>query len=122
MSDFDPVTLYFILAESFGPWLWALLALAAILLIGVVAGFVRLRRARRPVFKPLLAAIVAGLATAAALLFAVPAWTLADPSALSAPVDYAFAFLVALVPGAIVASGVFMLAARRSAARSAYGI
>lgn len=117
MSHFNPVTLFFILYESFGLWLWILLGLAAVLLAGIVSAFMKLRRAGRPVSRPVLVAIAAALITAAVLTFAVPIWTLADPSALGAPVDYAVAFVVALVPGAIVASLVFMLAARRRTAR-----
>lgn len=120
MSDFNPITLFFILYESLGSWLWLLLGLAAVLLAGIVSGFVKLRRAGRSASRPILAAIVAGLITAAALTPVVPVWTLADPSALSAPVDYAIAFVFALVPGAVVASLVFMLSARRRASRAAF--
>lgn len=119
MSDFNPVTLFFILHEGLGPWLWVLLGLAVVLLAGIVSSFVKLRRAGRPVSRSILAAVVAGLITAAALTFVVPIWTLADPSALSAPIDYAVAFGFALVPGVAIASLVFMLAARRCAARGA---
>jgi len=35
MSDFDPVTLFFIASESFGAWLWLLLGLAIALLAGI---------------------------------------------------------------------------------------
>lgn len=117
MSDFNPVTLFFILSESLGPWLWVLLGLAVVLLAGVVAGFVKLRRAGRPVSGSLLAGIVTGLIAAAGLTFVVPMWTLADPSALSAPIDYAIAFILALLPGAAVASLVFMFSARWCASR-----
>ncbi len=115
MSDFDPVTIFYILYESMGMWLWVLTGLALVLLLGVISGFMKLRRAGRPASRSLVAAVVAGLFAAAAVTFAVPIWTLADPSALSAPVDYVVAFLFALVPGAIIASLVFMLAARRCA-------
>ena len=119
MSDFDPVTIFYILYESMGIWLWVLMGLALALILGVISGFMKLRRAGRSASRSLAAAVVVGLIAAAALTFAVPLWTLADPSALSAPIDYAVAFLFALVPGATVASLVFMLAARRCAARAA---
>ena len=48
MSDFDPVTLFFIASESFGAWLWLLLGLAIALLAGIVASALMLRRAGRP--------------------------------------------------------------------------
>lgn len=117
MSDFNPVTLFYILHESLGSWLWGLLALAFVLLAGIVSSFVKLRRTRQTASRPMLAAIMAGLITAAALTFAVPICTMADPSALSAPIDYAIAFAFALVPGAMAASLVFMLAAHRCTAR-----
>jgi hypothetical protein len=113
MSDFNPVTLFYILHESLGSWLWVLLALAFVLLAGIVSGFVKLRRAGRTVARPMLAAIAVGLIAAAVFTFAVPIWTLADTGALGAPVDYVIAFVLALIPGAVVASLVFMLAARR---------
>lgn len=117
MSDFNPATLFYILHESLGLWLWALLALAFGLLTGIVSSFVKLRRAGRTAVRPILVALLAGLISAAALTFAVPIWTLADPGALSAPIDYAIAFAFALVPGAIAASLVFILAAHRCKAR-----
>jgi Na+/H+ antiporter NhaA len=112
MSTFDPVTLFFILYETFGVWLWVLLATALALLAGIVSALVKLRRARCPVATPIWMAVAAGLVAAMGFTFAVSIWTLADPSALSGPLDYV-AILVALLPGAIVAALVFMLAARR---------
>ena len=38
MSDFNPVTLFFILSESLGGWLWVLVALA-FLLLALYAGY-----------------------------------------------------------------------------------
>jgi len=115
MSDFNPVTLYFILHEAMGAWLWLLAALAIVLLVGIVLGAARLRRARHPAKRQLLMALAAGLATAVAFTFLVPMWTLAGPGALAGPIDYVFAFLFALVPGGIVGSAVFFLAAMRCA-------
>jgi hypothetical protein len=118
MSDFNPVTLSFILYESLGAWLWFLLASGVVLLAGIAFGLLRLRRASRSARHPLLIALGAGLATAVAFTFLVPIWTLADPGALTGPIDYAFAFLFALVPGGIVGSAVFVLAAMRCAGRA----
>lgn len=121
MNDFNPATLFFILHESMGAWLWLLLGLAILLLAGIIASAVKLVRAGAPMTRPLAAALIAGLVVAVAVSFAVPAWTMADLGALGAAVDYVFAFLLALVPGAIVAAGVFMLAARRCVKRQAAG-
>jgi hypothetical protein len=119
VSDFNPVTLFFILQESLGVWLWLLLALALVLLVGIVMSARKLRRAGRPASRPVGAALVVGLAVAAAATYAMPVWTLADPGGLSAAVDYVVAFLFALVPGGIAGSLIFMLAARHCAARDA---
>lgn len=119
MSDFNPVTLFHILHESLGVWLWLLLALALVLLFGIVTAALKLRRAGRPMRRPFLAALIAGLVVAVIATFAMPIWTLADFGALRAAIDYATAFLLALVPGAIVAALVFMLAARRCVGRAA---
>lgn len=115
MSDFNPVTLFFILSESMGAWLWLLVALAAVLLAGVVLGLRRLRRAQRSPRRPLMMAFAMGLVTAIVFSFLVPMWSLASLGALTGALDYAFAFLLALLPGAIVGSAVFFLAATRCA-------
>jgi FtsH-binding integral membrane protein len=117
MSEFDPVTLFFILFESMGVWLWQLLGLALVLLVGIVASAAKLHRAQRPMRLPIIGALLVGLIVAVAATFAVPLWTHAGPGALGAAVDYAFAFLFALVPGAIAGSLIFMLAAARCARR-----
>lgn len=119
MSDFDPVALFFIAHESLGTLLWLLLGLAALLLAGIVASALKLQRAGRPPTRPVIAALVLGLAATAAAVFAVPGWTLAGPGALGAAIDYAIAALFALVPGATVGALIFMLAARRCAKRGA---
>lgn len=119
MSDFNPASLFFILYESMGAWLWVLLGLALALLVGIVMSALKLHRADLPMRRPLTAAIVVGLIASIASTFAMPAWTLADVGALSGTLDYVFAFLFALVPGAVVAALVFMLAARRCTSRNA---
>jgi hypothetical protein len=119
MSDFDPVTLFFILHESVGGWLWLLLALAGVLLAGIAGGVLKLRRASRPATRPVMAALIVGSLATLAATFAVPGWTLADAGALAAAVDYLFAILLALVPGAIAGALIFMLAANRCARRGA---
>lgn len=119
MSDFDPVTLFFIARESLGVWLWLLLGLAVVLLAGIAGGVLKLRRAGRPATRPLMAALIVGAVATLAATFAVPGWTLAGPGALGSAIDYAFAILFALVPGASIGALVFMLAASRCARRGA---
>lgn len=118
MSDFDPVTVFFILYESMGIWLWLLLCLAVVFLVGIVVSALRLYRSGAPMRRPLVAALIVGIIVAATATFAVPVWTLADVGALSAGVDYAFAFLFALVPGAVAAALAYVLAAHGCAQRS----
>ena len=117
MSDFDLTTIYFILAESMGMWLWALAGLAVVLGIGVIAGIMRLRTAGSPAQRPVTAALIAGGVATAIFIFLVPAWTSTSAGALAAPVDYLFAVLFALVPGSMVGALVFFLAANRCAAK-----
>lgn len=117
MSDFNPETLFFIVYESMGLWLWLLLGLAVVLLIGIVTSAIRLHRSGRPMTRPVMAAVIVGLLASVAITFVVPAWTLAGADALTGAIDYAFAFLFALVPGAILAALVFMMAANRCARR-----
>lgn len=62
-------------------------------------------------------ALIIGLIATVAATFVVPTWTLTDVGALSGTLDYALAFVFALVPGAAVAALVFMLGARRCASR-----
>ncbi len=119
MSDFDPVTLFFILYEGVGAWLWLLLGVALALLFGIVVGALKLHRAGKSMQGPMIAALGAGLAAAVAATFVVPAWTLADPGALDAAIDYAVALSFALIPGAAVAAIVFMLCAAASSGRVA---
>lgn len=118
MSEFNPVTLYFILHEAMGGWLWLLLALALLLLFGIVSGLQRLRHAGRSARRPLTAALAMGLAATVVFTFLVPVWSLAEIGALGAPVDYVFAVLLALVPAGIIASAVFSMAAHRCAGRA----
>lgn len=118
MADFNPVTLYFILYESMGAWLFILVGVALLLVVGVIVMALRLRRAGRPAKRPVMAAIAAALLVTAVFFFLVPGWTLAGIGALSGVVDHVFAALLALVPGVAAGTIVFMLAAARCAAKS----
>ena len=112
MSDFNPVSMFFILYESMGVWLWLLLGLAAVLLAGIFLTMRNLLRTGASLRRPVLMAVIVGVAVAVLATWAVPVWTLAGPGALSAGIDYLFAFLFALVPGAIVGAIAFILLPR----------
>ena len=120
MSDFNPVTLFFILSESLGGWLWVLVPLVLLLLAAIVASVRKLRNNGTPARRPLVTALLAGLATTVVFTFLVPVWTLAGPGALGAPIDILFAVLIALIPGGAVAAALFAIMAlvpnRRAAA------
>ena len=118
MDDMNPIVLAAILRESLGFWFWPAVLVALVLLALVVLGFAKVLRAGRSPMRPVLAGLVAMLVTATAVAFVVPGWTLAELSALSGPVDYATAFLLALAPGAVVGTLVFFAAASRCAARA----
>ncbi|MBD9373643.1 DUF5368 family protein [Rhizobium sp. ARZ01] len=119
MEDFNPVTLYFILHETIGSWLWPLVVFAATLVVGILVGTIRLRRAGRSPKRPVMAALAGGtLATAVALLL-TPGWTLADFGSLTGPIDYLLTLLLALVPGAIVGAVLLLAALNRCAAKAA---
>lgn len=117
MSDFNPVTLFFILSEGMGGWLWLLLGAALLLLCGIVFGLARLRRAGRPARRPLMAAAIMGTVATVVFTLLMPAWTLVGTDAFAAGIDYAGAVLLALIPGAMVASLVFTMASLRCASR-----
>lgn len=118
MSDFNPVTLFFILSEAMGGFLWLLAVVALALLGGIAFGASRLRRAGRPAKRPLMAAAIVGLAATAIFTLLMPAWTLAGLDAFASALDVAGAILLALVPGAMIAAAVFTLASLRCAARA----
>ena len=117
MSDFNPVTLFFILSEGMGGWLWLLLAAGVLLLCGIVFGLTRLRRAGRPAKRPLMAATIMGTVATVVFTFVAPRWTLTDTGAFASGLDVAVAVLLALVPGVMVASLVFTMASLRCASR-----
>ena len=87
MSDFNPVTLFFILSESMGGWLWLLLVAAVLLLGGIAFGLGRLRRAGRPAKRPLMAAAIVGTVATIVFTFLMPAWTLAGIDAFASALD-----------------------------------
>ena len=117
MSDFNPVTLFFILSESLGGLLWLLVAAALVLLGGIVFGLSRLRRVGRPARRPLMAAAIVGTVATIVFTFLLPRWTLTDTGAFASALDVAFAVLLALVPGVMIASLVFTMASLRCASR-----
>ena len=117
MSDFNPLTLFLILSESMGAWLWLLLAAALVLLGGIVFGFSRLRRAGRPAKRPLVAAAIVGTVATIVFTLLMPAWTLVGTDAFASGIDVAIAVLLALVPGVMIAALVFTMASLRCATR-----
>src|SRR5690606_41919573 len=99
MEDFNPVTMFAILRESLGPWLWGLLLIALVLVVGVVSAAMKLRSARRSPKHPIIAAALAGGVATAIFFMLVPGWTMASHAALNGPVDYLAAILIAFISG-----------------------
>ncbi len=60
MSDFNPVSMFFILYESAGIWLWLLLGLAILLLAGIFLTWRKLWRAGASLKRPALIALIVG--------------------------------------------------------------
>jgi hypothetical protein len=117
MSDFNPVTLFFILSEALGGFLWLLIVVALVLLGGIAFGLSRLRRAGRPARRPLMAATIVGLVATTIFTLLMPAWTLSGVDAFASALDVAGAALLALIPGAMIAALVFTMASLRCASR-----
>ena len=74
MADFNPVTLYFILDESMGVWLFILAGVAILLLVGVIMMTLRLGRTGRPAKRPAMAAIAAALVVTVVFFLAKPTY------------------------------------------------
>ncbi len=117
MSDFNPVTLFFILSEALGGFLWLLAVVALLLLGGIAFGLSRLRRAGRPAKRPLMAATIVGLVATTIFTLLMPTWTLAGIDAFASALDVAGAALLALIPGAMIAALAFTMASLRCASR-----
>lgn len=118
MEDFNPITMFAILRESLGPWLWGLLLIALVLVVGVVSAAMKLRSARRSPKHPIIAAALAGGVATAIFFMLVPGWTMATHAALNGPVDYLAAILIAFIPGGGIAAMVFSMASWRCARRT----
>ena len=118
MDNFNPFTMFAILQESLGLWLWGLLLIALVLIIGVVSGAMKLRFARRSLKRPVIAAVLAGSVATAIFLMLVPSWTMATHGALNGPVDYLAAILIACIPGGGITAMVFSMASWRCARRT----
>lgn len=122
MSDFNPVTLFHITSESFGIWLWVVLAAGLLLIAGVVTGFARLRRAGRSPRRPLTAALIVLAVATTVFTLLMPRWTLAGLDAMAAPVDWFIAILLALVPASLMSMAAFSVASRKCASRGAKAV
>lgn len=119
MNDFNPITLFAISYETMGVWTWLALFVALLLLAGIVTGILKLRNAKRSPKRPIMAALFMGVGATLAFSFVVPRWTLAQSGSLNGAVDYLAVILLAMIPGAAVASMVFSIASRRCAVRGA---
>lgn len=113
MSDFNPISLFYIISEIFSVWLWPLLIVALLLLWGVVSSFKKLRRRGLSAGSALLAGLLAGLVAAVLATWLLPYSSHAELSAFSALIDFLAVMGMALVVGLGAFAFVFTLMARR---------
>ena len=113
MSDFNPLSMFYIASEIFGTWFWPLVVIALVLLYGVVSGFRRLRQRGLSAGGPLFGALVAGLVVTIFAAWWVPASTDSGFSALGGFIDYALAIGMALAIGLGAFALVFSVLARK---------
>lgn len=118
MQDFNPVALFAILYETLGFWLWILLAVAVVLLLGIISGVLQMRAAMAPWRRPLFVMLAALVVVTVVAFVLVPGWTGAAPGSLRGVIDYLAVLALALVPGAIVAAFAFTLASHHCARRN----
>lgn len=118
MQDFNPIALFAILYETLGFWLWILLVVAVLLLLGIISGVMRMRATMAPWRRPLLVMLAALVVMTAVAFMLVPGWTGAAPGSLRGVIDYLAVLALALIPGAIVAALAFTLATHRCARRN----
>ncbi len=115
MSDFNPLSMFYVVFEMFGAWFWLLVVIALALLYGVVSGFRLLRRRGLSVGAPLFGGLVVGLVATVLAALLLPASTSASVSALGGVIDYIMLVVMALVIGLGVFALVFSVLARKRA-------
>lgn len=116
MSDFNPVSLYFIAQASLGSWFWPLVILLILLVLGAFSGWRALRRAQRSAKRPLVASALVWVAATIVVTLALPWWTSAPLSSYNSVLDVFLAVIMAASVSFTVALLVFSLAARKCAA------
>lgn len=121
MSDFNPLSIFYIASEVFGAWFWPLVVVALVLLYGVVSGFRRLRRHGLSAGGAMFVALVVGLVATVFAAWWVPASTDASVSALGGFIDYLLVIAMALAIGLGVFALVFSVLARKRANRQISG-
>lgn len=115
MSDFDPVSLFYIALKSLNIWFWPVVVVAVLLLLGVITGFRKLRKYGKSAGRPLFTSLIAGLLATGVGVATLPSLTGASLSDLSGAIDYILVFVMALGVGLAVFALVFSVAARRCA-------
>ena len=118
MSDFNPLSLFYIASELFGTWFWPLVVIALALLYGVVSGFRHLRRRGLSAGAPLMGGLVVGFIATVLATWWVPQTTHANLSAFASLLDYLAVFAIAVGMGLGVFALVFSILARKRQAKT----
>ncbi|OXR50046.1 hypothetical protein PuT2_04570 [Pusillimonas sp. T2] len=113
MSDFNPLSLFYIVSEIFSVWFWPLLIITLLLLWGVVSSFKKLRRRGLSAGGALFAGLLAGFIATVLATWLLPYSSHADLSAFTAFVDFLAVLAMALVAGLGAFALVFTVMARR---------
>lgn len=116
MSDFNPVSLYFIAHASLGIWFWPVVIVLILLVLGSLTGWRALRRVERSARRPLMASGLVWIAATIAVTLALPWWTGASLTSYNSVLDVFLAIIMAASISFTLALLVFSLAARKCAA------
>jgi len=111
MSDFNPIALFAIAREMLGATFWPAAAAIALLVGTVGWAAIHARRQGYGLRSGLVWGISSGMIVTAAATLLVPAWTDASVGDLRSAIDVVAAVAIALVPGILAGSVMFVVAA-----------
>ena len=113
MSDFSPVSLFYMAWATLQHWFWPMVIAVVLLVLGVAFSLRSLRRNKRSAARPVLAGVLAGLVATAVATVLFPYATHSDLSALGTAIDFITALGLALILGLAVFAAIFTVVAWR---------